>query len=156
MATTLSELLEDIDHEPTQERIQREFYAHQAGVDGAMLRLLEIRLDYLTRTGESLDSRAVTSGDQSSSDDVDKLNGANLFDIGLENPCDFRSRGMYKDSNGQPPCWISIPDYGAFEAALTENQRPQDYIEEHLTAPRFFELVCECPCCSQEDPGLAG
>jgi hypothetical protein len=58
MSTTLSELLEDIDHEPTQERIQREFYAHQAGVDGAMLRLLQIRLDYLIRTGESLQPRS--------------------------------------------------------------------------------------------------
>ena len=47
--TTLDDLLEGIEDEHTQARIQREFYAHQAGVSRAMERLLEIRHDALSR-----------------------------------------------------------------------------------------------------------
>lgn len=89
-------------------------------------------------------------------DHIEALIGDDLHDHGLENPCTFRSRGLYPATNGCPPCEIVIVDPTEMERRCIEHELdPIDYIEMHLTREgEPFRIECRCLMCftSQEGP----
>lgn len=88
---------------------------------------------------------------------VEALDGADLFEIGLENPCSFWSREMYESTNGYPPSTVCIDDVRKFAVeCIKERAEPVDYVGNHLedlgVEALPFHLECGCPSCSEEDP----